>query len=473
MAANLSNLLSKLSASQLATITFESGVDSSGQISSASFEGYIAATTTAANPGKPASTIQLSTWQTHLGTGATVSYSFLSGGAAYAFTGLEQDYATQALQLWSGVANINFAYRLPAQGAQVVFLHSFDKLSAQPNPVPAGTAWSPGAAIDTQTTGLVQQQTGSINVDNTSTQGGALSYGSISSYTSVEGFGIDSLIHEAGHLLGLGHSGPYNSTGPSDKTDFATLQNNNTDVLQWSVMSYISPNSKTAPNYGKYNPLPSDTTEAAWGNQRAPFSPMGMDIFAAQRLYGAPTSTMFSGGKTFGFNSTVMYRKIDGTQGKLSMFDFDQTYDANGNATHLNDETPVLTLFDTGANNTFDVSGFTTASNIDLRDGEFSSVASLHDNIFIEYGTQIDHVIGGAGDDTFTVNDRSDVIDGGGGVNTVKFVSPRSAYVLSYSGASTILTNSSSGAAYRLTNIQQFQFGAAPAIALSDLPRVQ
>src|SRR6185312_11914366 len=92
--------------------------------------------------------------------------------------------------------------------------------------------------------------------------------------------------------------------------------------------------------------LPSgDIGNGFGGNLREPVTPMRLDIFAAQRLYGAPTSKALSGGQTFGFNSNVMYTDINGKQQKLSMYDFAQ------------DAEPVVTLYDYGSNNTLDLSG--------------------------------------------------------------------------------------------------------------------
>jgi len=105
-----------------------------------------------------------------------------------------------------------------------------------------------------------------------------------------------------------------------------------------------------------------------------------------------------SGGQVFGFHSNI--------QGDTAIF-----FDFSIN-TH-----PVVTLFDTGANNVFDLSGFGMGNLVDLHDGAFSSVGGLHQNVGIAIGTRIDSAIGGTGGDKLVANDDGDVLMGNAGAD--------------------------------------------------------
>jgi hypothetical protein len=76
--------------------------------------------------------------------------------------------------------------------------------------------------------------------------------------------------------------------------------------------------------------------------------------------------------------------------------------------------------------------------------------------------------VGGAGNDSFTVNSDADTINGGGGSNTVVFAGNRAGYALSMSGGSVLVTNTSTSAVDTLTNIQTLQF-ADQSVATSSI----
>ncbi len=376
MTTALSDYLDRLSDSQLATITYLAGFDADLQLSDATFNAYFGSTTV--------------TPQTALQAGATVTFSF-AGNAG--FTAQEKAYAAQALALWSGMCNINFVYTSRPGQATLVFAKA--GTTYQGSTLAAGTYEMPLTGLTTDTEGLIQLTKALIVLDDSG------AYGDFGSYTAYAGYGIDALVHEVGHLVGLGHAGPYNgSVNPS------VDQNNSTDVRTWSIMSYILPIETSAAYYAEYDPAGVDFGVGD-GVYRAPFTPMGLDLFAAQRLYGAPTSTMFVGGNTYGFNSTITYTAIDGTQQLLSMYDFTV------------DVAPVVTLYSTGTGNTFDISGFAANAVVDLRDGAFSSVAGMSKNIFIEYGTSIDALVAGTGNDLVQANDSGDTMSGNDGNDTL------------------------------------------------------
>jgi serralysin len=166
-------------------------------------------------------------------------------------------------------------------------------------------------------------------------------------------------------------------------------------------MSYVDTNAPWAIGYSTLPP-----GGVVWGLHGGPLSPdysgepttwMPLDIIAAQRLYGVATSSpLSSGGQIFGFHSNIA--------GDIHDF-----FDFNVNAQ------PIITLWDGGAHNTLDVSGYTSNATISLESGSFSSVAGLTNNIAIAYGTRIETAIGGLGNDTIHGNDLSDVLMGGAG----------------------------------------------------------
>jgi len=426
MTVAIKNWLYRLTASELATIDYESGLTVTNALATPSFDTYMGQWV-----GIPDHSIA---------GGANVTFSFDPGAG---FTDAQKTSIAQSVAVWSGMANVNFTYQANPTGATLVFLKAGQTYNG--SVLGSGTfETSYGGAV--LASGIYQLNHATIQVD---LSGG---YGDIASYSTYGGYGIDTLVHEVGHFMGLGHAGPYNgSVTPS------TDQYNATDVRTWSIMSYINPNDLSAKYYSSYT-----VTGTNWGTtadyyQRAPYTPMALDIFAAQRLDGAPTSAMFGGGQVFGFNSNIMYTALDGSQQKLSMYDF--TVDTN----------PVVTLYDYGTNNTLDLSGFSTSSTIDLNDGMYSSAAGMTNNIFIEFGTQINKVIGGSGDDSFTVNGLADTLDGGGGTNTAIFASPVSAYTIAYNAGTASYSIASGGVVDTLTHIQLAKFGAAAPVTLASL----
>jgi Ca2+-binding RTX toxin-like protein len=226
------------------------------------------------------------------------------------------------------------------------------------------------------------------------------------------------LVHEEGHMLGLGHGGPYNGNVNAGTQQFSAF-----DSRLWTLMSYIDPFDTTAKYYASYPVTGTNWGVSPDGYYYEPTTPMILDILSAQRLYGVATSgPLASGGQTFGFHSN-----ISGLAGQY--FDFTVN-------TH-----PVITIWDGGINNTLDLSGFSANATISLVPGTFTSCNGEVNNIGIAEGTTIDHVLAGSGNDTITCNSSNDTVDpgagnnkiiGGSGVNTLNYST--------HSGAATINT---------------------------------
>ena len=192
------------------------------------------------------------------------------------------------------------------------------------------------------------------------------------------------MIHEWGHVLGLGHGGPYN------EGDVAANVYTGFDNLAWSVMSY---NDQTA-DWGTAR------GDDGFLYGRAPTTWMPLDIVAIQRMYGVAVDTPLSGGQVFGFHSNIT--------GEIAKF-----FDFSTNTK------PIVTLWDKGLNNTLDLSSTFLESSVDLHDGTFSSTAGLEDNIAIAYGTRIDTVLTGSAADKIIANDDGDIVMGGAGADSI------------------------------------------------------
>ncbi|GJE59395.1 FG-GAP-like repeat-containing protein [Methylobacterium trifolii] len=362
------------------------------------------------------------------GTGATISYAF--DGAA-GFTATEQSTYLRAFALWSSVANVTFVAAASSGAADVLIRRGSDMGAYQSGPVSNGSGSTLG------------QHTGQalISID-TSVAGFDLS----GSLTTSAGYGFATVVHEVGHLLGLGHGGAYNGT-----VNPAVDQYSAYDERMWSIMSYIGWNQSGTAKYGASYPVMGTN----WGSssdgstREVSHTVMQGDILAIQQLYGAPTSaqTQFTGGQVYGFNSNIT--------GTLStLFDFTQN------------TSPVVTLYNQGANNTLDLSGFSQAARINLNAGSFSSAAGLTNNISIAQGTLIQTAIGGAGADTIIGNAANDTLtggagndslDGGAGIDTATFNVARSAATVTRTGTGTYTVTSSEGTD-SLTGIERLRF---------------
>ena len=352
---------------QQTEITFLSGITSQGTNAATSFWTW--------NRDTPATYSSFLSYeakwgQPHAGTSGSLTIAFATGSS---WSAAEQSAFTAAMHLWSAEANITFNIVSDTAAPNVTISRTTDK-SAQGgvNDFDEG---------DIGTSNLGHALDGSITIDTSQ-----FGFGPIGApFSSVGGYPWETIIHELGHVIGLGHAGAYDAAADKSSPQLTSYDN-----TAYSLMSY-----NEAPNFN---------SSFAWGSSgglaRSPVTPMMLDIAAADRIYGLPVGGPLSGGQVFGFNTNI-------DASIRSFFDF--TVNTR----------PVITLFDTGTNNTLDLSGFTSGSTVDLHPGTFSSVAGLVNNVSIAFGTHIDTLIGGSASDRVSGNDDGNVLMGGASADTI------------------------------------------------------
>ena len=359
--------MATIDATQNSEVTYITGVTSAGSVAPTSFWTW--------NNNQPATygpTSDEGKWGSPTaGAGATITYAF---NPASNWTATEESAFATTMSLWSAFANVTFTNVGSTASAEVVIGRASD-----------GTAEGGIASLYPSSIGSAQlgsAVSGEINIDTSVAGFGPLG----SSLSNFGGYPWLTLLHEEGHVLGLGHGGPYD-----EGMTTTTPQYTQYDTRAYTVMSYNDP---TNVNWG--------VTQASNGRYYSgdPTTPMILDIAALQRLYGLPTSTPFSGGQTFGFNSNI--------SGSVGMF-----YDFTINTQ------PVVTIWDGGTGNTLDLSGYASGSIINLNQGSFSSAGGLLNNIGIAYGAEIDKAVGGPAGDLIAANQDGDTILGGGGDDTI------------------------------------------------------
>lgn len=360
--------MATIDATQESQLTYLTGIDANGLLAAQSFWTW--------NSDSPATYSSSPNYTAKFGpgtagTGSTISYAF---DTASNWSGVEQQAFLQTAALWSAVANVRFVAGA-ASSANVLITRGTDGSASG-----GQSLFNPGS---TGTSNIGRATKGEITID-VSTPG----FGPIGAAFSEYGsYPYTTLIHEWGHVLGLGHGGAYDEGADVAETAYTAY-----DDRAWTIMSYLDPDSSF--RWGTSR----SSNGLTYGND--PTTPMMLDILAIQRMYGVAVDTPLSGGQTYGFNSN-----IGGDIGKF--YDFTQN------------SRPIVTLWNKGTGNTLDLSGFTQASTVDLHAGSFSSVAGLSKNLAIAYETRIDTLTLGGGNDVATANDNGNVIMGGLGSDSI------------------------------------------------------
>ncbi|MFC7378182.1 M10 family metallopeptidase C-terminal domain-containing protein, partial [Brevundimonas sp. GCM10030266] len=366
-------------------------------------------------------------WANGLGQAATVTFAFRlsvaampAGTSDFSTFSAQQIAATlQSLAAWSDVANITFV-RVSDSGeysnnATILFGNYASGQSGA-----AAFAYLPGG-LPGNTAATSSQ--GDVWVNN------SLSY---NANPVLYGYGTQTLLHEIGHAIGLSHPAVYNASEGQNIT-YEAHATYYEDSRQYTVMSYFSERMTGA-----------DFRVNGAGTTYYASAPLIDDIAAAQRLYGANTTTR-TGDTVYGFNSNAGLPWFSATSASSRM---------------------VFAVWDAGGVDTFDFSGYSMAQVIDLRQGAFSNVGGMVGNVSIAVGAVIENVIGGTGadqirgnsaDNIIRGNGGADVIDGGLGTDTVVFSGPRSAYTITWNGQIGTITTAGQPAV-TVTNVEFLQF---------------
>ena len=402
-------------------IAFISGVTSGAKVAATSFATW--------NDDTPAT---YSTSSTMVKWGSNVlSTSGTSGGVTYAFdsasnwTTAEKTALQAGLALWSAEANINFSQATNASSANFTFTRGHDGSAYQTFPSLTPTS------VGSTHSGTPSSSGADISID-TSVSG----FGPVGdTFAKYGGYPYQTLVHEIGHMLGLGHGGAYNGD-----VNEATQQFSAYDTRLWSIMSYIDPWTTSSKYYSSYPVGGTSWGTNAQGYYYEATTPMILDVSAIQRIYGQATSgPLVSGGQTFGFNCNI--------EGAIKPF-FDFTVN-----TH-----PVITIWDAGVHNTLDLSGFSAGATISLAPGTFTSSNGEVNNIGIAEGTVIETAIGGAGNDKFIGFAGNHNYFGGAGTDTVSYGTTSASCLLESYGNTLAALSNSLNVHDRLNGIETIQF---------------
>jgi serralysin len=272
---------------------------------------------------------------------------FFSQGFGYQeFTAAQKAAARQTMVLWDDLIAASIVEK-EGNGVDIQFANDVN--------TPAGFAYYPGNGPKFQ--GDVWIAAPEVNW--------------VSSWLQYSSYGKSTLVHEAGHALGLSHPGNYDASNDADGDgipDPITYQNDAfyaQDSQQYTIMSYFN-----MQNTGAL------VVNGAILQLANPDTPLLHDILAIQAKYGADPTTR-AGDTSYFSNSTA----------------------GNGVYDLAQNPYPFLSVYDAGGEDTFDFSSANRSVFIDLRPGSFSSAAlgtlslELANSMVAEFNAATDGVL--------------------------------------------------------------------------------
>ncbi|MBF5093525.1 protease [Azospirillum sp. INR13] len=323
-----------------------------------------------------------------VGSGATVTYSFMEQAPSYATTAdgtgfatlssAQRDAVRQAFAAWSSVANIFFVETSDSansgQGGSIRIGTNRQSSSAAYAYYPSGSLYDGGGDI--------------YLANNTSTN----------TSPTPGTYGYLTILHEIGHAIGLKHPGNYNATGGGGEPPYLSSAEDN---YRYTLMSY-----NRHPSLGLNGLLT---------------GPALYDIAAAQYLYGTNTDTRIGDDRyVFGSNSTPFSQAIWDAGGTDSI-------DAGGQASAVTIDLTPGAFSSIGPNG----SGGLAVGNLAIATGvTIENTTGGAGNDILIGNTANNLLIGGAGDDTLTGGAGDDTLQGNGGIDTAVYNGSRSSYTV-------------------------------------------
>ena len=204
---------------------------------------------------------------------------------------------------------------------------------------------------------------------------------------NLNGYMVQTYIHELGHALGLGHAGPYNGT--ANWGTGHTLYDN--DSWSATIMSYFDQDTNTF-----------DPASLAYLATIMP-----ADIIAIQNLYGAGSVGYQTGNTIWGPGGNVggAFQQLLNMWGGL----------VAANPAIYAGEDFAFTIYDTGGIDTLDVSVFGGGQMVNLNPLVRSNINGVTGNVVIARDTVIENATTGSGNDTVYGNNVANTIRTNGG----------------------------------------------------------